>query len=483
MGLNETYAQSRSQILMTVPSPSLNKAYNMLMQDESQRMKSNMITPCAQPLPNLDLNDPTALAAMQNNMFKKPNGLYCDYCNMKGHKRENCYKLVGANYLGHSDTSCSNSPAHPSTHYMPMPTFTPEQHQQILQLINKTVPSQEEVANMADISNCSNVSLSEGTEFIPWVVDTGATNHMVSSLNILLNLELITPNANKIHLPNGHVTSVTHVGSVSLFNDELTNVLYVPLFKYNLLSISKLTKQLQCCVGFYPDFCIFQDLCTSKVKGIGKEKDGLYLLQPTKKLSPVKAHVPCTSVFPFSASIKTIRSDNRLELCNSQCNTLFTSLGVVHQSSYVHTPQQNGVAERKYRHLLEMAMALRFQANAPLKFWIQAMKLEIEALTDNHTWYKARLVAKDLTQHEGLDYHSTFSPVVKIVTVRCVVSLAAQHNWPLYQMDVYNAFLQGYLFEEVYMSLPQGFGSQGRIRFASSSNHYMASNKQVGNGI
>ncbi|OIT36036.1 hypothetical protein A4A49_55385 [Nicotiana attenuata] len=95
IGLNETYAQSRSQILMTVPSPSLNQAYNMLMQDESQRMQSNMITQCAQPLQNLGLNDPTALAAMQNNMFKKLNGLYCDYCNMKGQKRENCYKLVG----------------------------------------------------------------------------------------------------------------------------------------------------------------------------------------------------------------------------------------------------------------------------------------------------------------------------------------------------------------------------------------------------
>ncbi|XP_033510945.1 uncharacterized protein [Nicotiana tomentosiformis] len=64
MGLNETYAQLRNQILMTVPSPSLNQAYNMLMQDESQRMQSNMITQCAQPLQNLDLNDPTTLATI-----------------------------------------------------------------------------------------------------------------------------------------------------------------------------------------------------------------------------------------------------------------------------------------------------------------------------------------------------------------------------------------------------------------------------------
>ncbi|XP_019224373.1 PREDICTED: uncharacterized protein LOC109206059 [Nicotiana attenuata] len=71
----------------------------------------------------------------------------------------------------------------------------------------------------------------------------------------------------------------------------------------------------------------------------------------------------------FSASIKIVRSDNGLKFFNAQCATLFTSLGIVHQSSCVHTPQQNGVSERKHRHLLEMARALRFQAHSPLKFW------------------------------------------------------------------------------------------------------------------
>lgn len=58
----------------------------------------------------------------------------------------------------------------------------------------------------------------------------------------------------------------------------MSNVFYVPQFKYNLLSASKLTKKLQCSATLFSDFCVFQDLFTGRVKEIGKEYDGLYLL-------------------------------------------------------------------------------------------------------------------------------------------------------------------------------------------------------------
>lgn len=70
--------------------------------------------------------------------------------------------------------------------------------------------------------------------------------------------------------------------------------------------------------------------------------------------------------------------------------------------------------------------------------------------------YKTRLVALGNRQEYGIDYQDTFAPMAKMTTVQTLVALAASKSWPIFQMDVKNAFLNGDLHEEVFIKPPPG---------------------------
>lgn len=69
----------------------------------------------------------------------------------------------------------------------------------------------------------------------------------------------------------------------------------------------------------------------------------------------------------FNTNLKIIRSDNGAEFLS--LGDYFREKGIMHETSCVGTPQQNGHVERKHQHILNVARALRFQANLPVEFW------------------------------------------------------------------------------------------------------------------
>ena len=80
--------------------------------------------------------------------------------------------------------------------------------------------------------------------------------------------------------------------------------------------------------------------------------------------------------------------------------------------------------------------------------WVFTIKVGPDGTVDH---LMACLVAKGYTQIYDLDYGDTFSPVAKMAFVCLFLSMVVAYCWPLYQLDIKNAFLHGDLEEEIYM--------------------------------
>ena len=86
--------------------------------------------------------------------------------------------------------------------------------------------------------------------------------------------------------------------------------------------------------------------------------------------------------------------------------------------------------------------------------WVYKIKTRSDDTIDR---YKARLVAKDFTQEYVIDYEETFAPVAQLSSVRTLIAISAACKWPIFHMDVKNAFLNAELSEEVNIKLPPGY--------------------------
>ncbi|WMV55478.1 hypothetical protein MTR67_048863 [Solanum verrucosum] len=124
--------------------------------------------------------------------------------------------------------------------------------------------------------------------------------------------------------------------------------------------------------------------------------------------------------------------------------------------------------------------------------WKEAVNSEIKSILSNHTWeltdlpsgnkllgskwifkramkadgtidkYMARLVVKGYRKKKGLDYFDTYSPIIRITSIRMLIALTAVHDPKIHQMDVKTTLLKGELEEEIYMEQPEGFVVLGK---------------------
>jgi hypothetical protein len=108
-----------------------------------------------------------------------------------------------------------------------------------------------------------------------WIIDTGASNHMVNIISLFTEITVIV--STSVKLSNGDLVAVANIGTIKISKH------LIPSFSFNLISASKLIKHLTCCFIFIANHCFILNLVKWKMIGVGEEKGGLfYLLQAPK---------------------------------------------------------------------------------------------------------------------------------------------------------------------------------------------------------
>lgn len=116
-------------------------------------------------------------------------------------------------------------------------------------------------------------------------------------------------------------------------------------------------------------FVIFVDDCT--------QMTWLYLMKHKNEVARIFKAFHTMVTTQFSSKLKVLRSDNGGEFVNRELQDYFCNHGLYYETSCARTPQQNGIAERKNRHVLEIARALLLGAHAPRRYWPDAVTIAV----------------------------------------------------------------------------------------------------------
>ncbi|XP_057975462.1 uncharacterized protein LOC131162874 [Malania oleifera] len=328
IGLHNSYSMMRSQLLLQSPLPSMSKVFYLLLQEESQRSLSNAV--------GFSM-DSHAMIAAQTQKFVITNGtrftkskargnIICSHCGYTSHLADKCFHLIGfpprwkgprgkkiiTPQNGNTNTNLSNANIASSLELNSSISniFSQEQIQNLLSLANSlsntNVTPTANTVSTSGIISCHVVSADKNSS--PWILDIGATDHMICSPHFFTSIHL-PKQPFAVHLPNGQSALVVFIGTVHFSADIiLHNAFYIPSFSVNLISASKLTKENSIGLFFLQSKCILQNLISWKMIGLAEVKSGLYHLQQSPVIARDKSDLKCKSSVS-SANNCTINAD------------------------------------------------------------------------------------------------------------------------------------------------------------------------------
>nr|KYP41351.1 hypothetical protein KK1_037277 [Cajanus cajan] len=303
-GLNDQYSGVRSQLMLLDNCPNVNRVFALVAQQERQFATENASMPKALIVASDDASHSKRNQGNGNGWNNRYTSKKCSWCEKMGHTIDVCYRKHGfpssfkfknsknivprsANMLmtEENETNCPEDSSGKDTQESVRFGFTTNQYQNLLALLPQQDQrdSTQHTAHVKAFTN-SNPTSNGNALISRWILDTGATDHISNSLSYFTAYKNIPPI--KVSLPNGILVSATISGTIHLSSSfVLTDVLFLPSFKFNLISVTKLTQTLYCKLTFLDDICLIQDSNACKMIGTAKAERGLYIFTQTVQSS------------------------------------------------------------------------------------------------------------------------------------------------------------------------------------------------------